>query len=127
MDKMMVAVRLRGSRGINQDIEDTMAMLNLHKKYFCSIVKLNLGASGMLHKAKDFITWGEASEETVKMLMEKFAEKDPKDPQKTKKFFRLHPPRGGFRKGGIKRPYANGGDLGYRGEKINELIKRMSE
>ena len=41
-----------------------------------------------------------------------------------KPVFRLHPPRGGFKKS-TKRPYNDGGELGYRGEAINELIKRM--
>jgi large subunit ribosomal protein L30 len=36
----------------------------------------------------------------------------------------LHPPTKGF-KGKIKKSYSAGGELGYRGEKINELIKRM--
>ena len=40
-----------------------------------------------------------------------------------KPVFRLHPPRGGFRS--IKKPYAAGGDLGYRGPAINELLRRM--
>ncbi len=51
-----------------------------------------------------------------------------KDP-KTKKWiikpvFRLHPPRNGF-DGSIKLPYRAGGELGYRGSKINELLRRM--
>ena len=37
---------------------------------------------------------------------------------------RLHPPSGGF-KGKINTPYNLKGELGYRGDKINELIKRM--
>jgi len=41
-----------------------------------------------------------------------------------KPVFRLHPPRGGF-KGSIKKPYGDGGELGYRGRAINELIRRM--
>ncbi len=41
-----------------------------------------------------------------------------------KPVFRLHPPRGGFKKS-TKRHYNDGGELGYRGEAINELIKRM--
>lgn len=41
-----------------------------------------------------------------------------------KPVFRLHPPRGGFKKS-TKRPYGDGGELGYRGKAINELIKRM--
>ena len=42
-----------------------------------------------------------------------------------KPVFRLHPPSKGF-KGSIKRGYTNGGELGYRGDKINELIFRMA-
>lgn len=41
-----------------------------------------------------------------------------------KPVFRLHPPRGGFR-GTIKRSYSEGGETGYRGPSINELIRRM--
>ncbi len=41
-----------------------------------------------------------------------------------KPVFRLHPPRGGFKKS-TKRPYNDGGELGYRGKAINDLIKRM--
>ncbi|ACP45703.1 ribosomal protein L30P [Sulfolobus islandicus Y.G.57.14] len=37
---------------------------------------------------------------------------------------RLHPPKGGF-KGSVKRPYKNKGEFGYRGNKINELMRRM--
>ena len=43
---------------------------------------------------------------------------------KVKPVFRLHPPKGGF-KGSIKKPYKSGGELGYRGSQINELLKRM--
>lgn len=42
-----------------------------------------------------------------------------------KPFFRLNPPKKGFERGGIKKPYKLGGALGYRGEKINDLILRM--
>ena len=40
-----------------------------------------------------------------------------------KPVFRLHPPRKGYE--GIKRSFKEGGALGYRGEKINHLIRRM--
>ena len=42
-----------------------------------------------------------------------------------KTFFRLHPPIGGFERGGIKKNYAECGALGYRGKDINKLIERM--
>ena len=38
--------------------------------------------------------------------------------------FKLSPPTKGF-KGKIKKSYRAGGEAGYRGEAINELIKRM--
>lgn len=41
-----------------------------------------------------------------------------------KPVFRLRPPKGGF-KGTIKKPFGAGGETGYRGEKINELLKKM--
>lgn len=44
---------------------------------------------------------------------------------KIKKVFRLHPPSKGFT-GSIKRTIQQKGELGYRGEDINALIKRMS-
>ena len=51
--------------------------------------------------------------------------KELKDIPGLKLFFRLSPPRKGFERGGIKKPFSLGGALGYRKEKINELIIRM--
>lgn len=42
-----------------------------------------------------------------------------------KPVFRLNPPKKGHERGGIKKPYIEGGALGYRGDKINKLIERM--
>ena len=41
-----------------------------------------------------------------------------------KPVFRLHPPKGGFKRS-KKKPYRSGGELGYRGSDINLLLKRM--
>lgn len=38
--------------------------------------------------------------------------------------FRLHPPKGGFKRS-TRRAATDGGELGYRGEDINRLVKRM--
>lgn len=51
--------------------------------------------------------------------------KSLKDVAGMKLFFRLKPPIGGFERQGIKRPYSMGGAIGYRKEKINELIRKM--
>nr|WP_226988645.1 50S ribosomal protein L30 [Methanopyrus kandleri] len=62
-------------------------------------------------------------EEFARAYCEFEAELD--DIPKLKPFFRLHPPRGGYERGGIKKPYTLGGALGYRGKAINDLLERM--
>ncbi len=42
-----------------------------------------------------------------------------------KKFFKLNPPKKGFERKGIKVPFSMGGVVGYRKDKINDLIKKM--
>jgi len=51
--------------------------------------------------------------------------KELKDVPGLKPVFRLRPPKKGYDGGGIKHPYSTGGALGYRGEKINELLDKM--
>ncbi len=41
-----------------------------------------------------------------------------------KPYFRLTPPKGGFKKS-TKRSWNDGGELGYRGTEINRLLRRM--
>ena len=48
-----------------------------------------------------------------------------KDIPGLKPFFRLNPPRKGFESKGTKKHFSLGGALGYRKDKINDLIKRM--
>lgn len=62
-------------------------------------------------------------DEFVKEVME--FKKELKDIPGIKLFFKLQPPIKGFDRKGIKTPYSLGGALGYRKEKINELIQRM--
>jgi len=109
----------------------------------------------MLKTAQNFITWGEPSKETVSMLIvrkgrlagdkrltDEYAQKagyksledlveavfgcrsEFRKLPDIQPAFKLHPPTKGF-KGKIKKGYGVGGELGHRGEKINELIQRM--
>lgn len=48
-----------------------------------------------------------------------------KDVPGLKSFFRLNPPVHGFEHAGTKKAFSLGGALGYRGIKINDLLKRM--
>lgn len=121
MEKVKVAnmavIRIRGNNKIRADIKDTLSMLKLYKKNSCVILQATPSIMGMIFKIKDYVTWGEIDDDTLKALEEKKG--------KENKFFALNPPRGGFEKKGIKVAFAAGGTTGYRKDKINELIKKM--
>ncbi len=140
--KQLAAVRVRGLVGIKSTVESSLRMLRLYKKNYCCVVPNNPQYAGMLKSAKDYITWGDIDAETFKALVEKRGEEfkgresDSKNKikyndffvvenKKIKKYFRLNAPKKGFGRKGIKHPYQMGGALGYRGEAINDLIKRM--
>lgn len=123
--ELIAVVLIRGVLGIRSDMKDTLKMLRLLRKNYCVIVEKTPSNLGMLNKVKDYVTWGDIDEPTLKALIEKRAEKNPRDPKKTKPFFRLQPPRKGFGRKGIKFPFKDGGALGYRGKEMNDLIKRM--
>ncbi len=67
----------------------------------------------------------------VKLSLSDFAKefmelkKELKDIPGLKPYFRLSPPIKGFGRKGTKLQFSLGGTLGYRKEKINELLKRM--
>jgi len=137
----LAVIRVRGLCKVEKGIKDTMNLLRLYRRNFCVVVPNNEKYSGMVKKAKDYTTWGEISDETFNLLVEKRGEEYKgkssskkeddsgkfikKGDKKIKKFFRLNMPKKGFGRKGIKFPFSKGGALGYRGEKINELIKRM--
>ena len=122
---MIAIIRVRGVVGVDGKITDTLNMLKLHRKNFCVIYRTTPSISGMVQKIKDFVTWGEIDEATLKELIDKRGKQNPNDKTRTKPFFRLNPPVKGFGRKGIKKPFSVGGALGYRGAKINDLIKRM--
>jgi len=156
MDKnSLLVIRIRGTINVSKREEDTLRMLRVEKNNYATIIDNRPDYRGMLQKAKDWITWGEPSVETVKAILEKrgrgqgdialtddyirelgfdglddLAEKlvnceiSINQIEGIKPFFRLHPPKKGFKKS-VKRPYRNKGELGYRGEEINELAMRM--
>lgn len=138
----LAAIRVRGLTGVKTKVSDTLQFLRLYKSNFCSVFPNNPVYAGMLKKAKDYITWGELNDETFNILVEKRGEEfkgkesDSKGKTKSnefflhnnkkfKKYFRLNAPKKGFGRNGIKNSFQRGGALGYRGDKINELIMRM--
>ncbi|MEM3577062.1 MAG: 50S ribosomal protein L30 [Candidatus Bathyarchaeia archaeon] len=151
----MIAVRVRGTISAPLEVRETLKMLRLTRNNYAVLIDNRPSFVGMLKTAQNFITWGEASKETITALIKKrgklVGSKKLTDEYaqnlgyksleelaevvlnckveywklpKIQPVFRLHPPTKGF-KGKIKKGYSVGGELGYRGEKINELIKRM--
>lgn len=117
MESNIAIIRVRGITGVRLDIKKTLDMLNLRRKNNCVVVPNTDAHQGMIKKVKDFVTYGHIDESTLKELKEKKGA--------DVKIFRLNPPKGGFARKGIKKPFSMGGALGDRKEKINDLIKRM--
>lgn len=115
MNKIAV-ILIRGLVGSKQEVKDTLKMLNLNKKNHLVVVEETPVYRGMLHRVKDYTTYGPITEETIKIL----------EPRKKegKKSYALNPPRGGFERKGIKQPYGMGGALGPR-DNMHELVSKM--
>lgn len=153
--KCLAIVRVRGISDVFREVQETLQMLHLTRNCHATLIDNRPSYLGMLQKAKDQITWGEVSKETITLLLKErgrvIGNKKLSDEyikkagykslsdlaeaiQKTtveysnlpdiKPMFRLHPPKKGF-KGKVKKSYTTGGVTGYRGEAINDLIRRM--
>jgi len=114
---------VRGFLHVNSDIRFTLYSLRLKQKNACTVVEDAPRLRAAAVKCKDYVTYGEISDDTYNELVDKRGKKDVDGA--LKKYFLLHPPRGGFERKGIKVPFTNGGVLGHRGDKMNELIRKM--
>lgn len=152
---MYAVVRVRGTVNIKPDIKRTLHLLNLTRVNHCVILDDSAIVKGMLHRAKDYITWGEIDKAMLTKLLqtrgrlegdkeltedhvknttsfkslEKLSEALLSQKLKYKEIPEVKPV---FRlhpprKGyeGIKRSFVNRGALGYRGKEINTLLDRM--
>lgn len=150
-----MAIRIRGLSDISQETKDTLMMLRLTRNCHATLLDNRPSYNGMLLKSKNCLTWGEISQESIATLLKKrgkllgdkkltdeYAKElgfDSLDEMAVaiykvdlefsslpdvKPVFRLRPPKKGF-KGKVKKSYAAGGEAGYRGDAINELLKRM--
>jgi large subunit ribosomal protein L30 len=139
------------------EINYTLKLLRLHSVNHCVVVEENDYNKGMIQKVKDYVAWGEISQDVLESLLKnrgrleggkrltdeylkehtsfgtikdialaliegKVKMKDLME-VKIKPLFRLHPPRKGHK--GIKRSVKEGGELGYHGDKINDLLLKM--
>ncbi len=152
---MYAILRVRGEVGVRRDIRRALELLRLHRVNHLALVPQSSMHKKMIEKVKDYVTYGEIDEKTLVQLLSKRARlhgnklpdsefmknnrikgfegiaKSILSGEKKladfgiKPVLRLRPPRKGFERAGIKKPYAAGGALGYRGAEIGEIIARM--
>jgi large subunit ribosomal protein L30 len=148
-------IRLRGQINVGPKIKSTLHFLRLNRVNHAVVLPENETTKGMLQVAKDYVTWGEITVETLAEAIRNrgrligdrpitdehikantdFADIAAyaaalsegsvvyRDLPEVKPLLRLHPAKKGLE--GIKRSYKAGGALGYRGDKINDLVGRM--
>lgn len=152
MITIFAIIRIRSLIDRNPKIRLTARFLRLTRTNTCTLYPDSPQLKGMLEVISTVATFGEIKKETLIELLkrrgrivgnkpltleiinkygyssfEQLAEdvlKTGKIPSFIKPIFRLSPPREGFKKS-LKKSFAEGGELGYRGVHINELILRM--
>ncbi len=153
--KVLAAVKVRGTVSAQREARETLNLLLLTKTNHGVLVQNNPSMWGMLKRVQSYVTWGEISKETLidlltkrgrllgdKKLTDEYTQtigcKSMSDLAAAiaeckidygklpgiQPVFKMHPPKKGF-KGTTKKDFRAGGEAGYRGEAINDLIKRM--
>jgi large subunit ribosomal protein L30 len=146
-----MVVRVRGSIHAKHEIGETLRCLHLTRPNHATVVPEEPAFRGMLTRVQGYVTWGEADEETVALLIAArgrdarglplgagpaapgaggatplaqavLANGLPRAPG-LRPLFRLRAPKGGWRS--TKKPFTLGGALGYRGRAINDLVRKM--
>jgi large subunit ribosomal protein L30 len=138
-----------------KEARETLELLRLTHTNHAVLIDSRPAYKGMLQRVNNYVTWGEPTKETVAVMLQKrgrlagqkkiseefltkagyksiddlaeaivnckaqYSKLDGVEPR-----FKLHPPSKGY-KGQTKNAYRAGGEAGYRGEAINELVKRM--
>jgi large subunit ribosomal protein L30 len=151
----IAAVKVRGTISAQREAKETLKMLRLTRTNHAVLIDNRPAFKGMLQRVQSYVTWGEVSKETVALMLQKrgrllgdkkisgeyiqrigftslealadaiaAGKAEHQKLPSMQPIFRLHPPSKGF-KGKTKKNYRAGGEAGYRGEAINELIKRM--
>ena len=110
MRDVIAVIKIRSHIGSSPKARKTMELLALRRKFNCAI--LSKDKIPMVKRCKDYVAFGEIDKKILDQLKAKVGS-----------VVNLKPPKGGFKS--IKRPFQDGGSLGYRGKEINELIKRM--
>lgn len=144
----IAVIRLKGKFSVSPSVDLTLRSLRLDRLYACVLLPEGENAKGMLQACKDLVSYGEASKETISLLLEKRGKttdgkklsvaKKPEEiaklsaeiassPKKLAELgvapvFFLSPPKGGF---GSRKAHVPFGPVG-KNPQINDLISRMA-
>ena len=153
--KCLVAIKVRGTVSAVREVRETLDLLHLTHTNHAILIDSRPAYHGMLQRVNNYVTWGEPTKDTVSMMLQKrgrlsggkkitdeYLQKQgyknlddlaeaivnckvafQKLPE-TQPLFKLHPPSKGY-KGKTKKGFKAGGEAGYRGVAINDLVKRM--
>lgn len=151
---MLAVIRISGRAGLERDVKDTLRMLRLDAPHNCVLVPDTPDYKGMVEKIKDYITYGDVDKQTLVEILRKRLRTSNNESineallktatghnshdeladalllgkvrlsnfKKLQHVLRLTSPSKGFKS--TKSHYPEG-DLGYRGNAINSLLKRM--
>ena len=139
---MYAVIRIRGNVSISPKTKKTLELLGLNNINSMSVWPETNAKLQMIRTIENYATFGIIDEETLKEVITKKGKalqgkldiqkivKGLMEGKKAKELnlkncFRLSPPKKGYERKGIKKPFSIGGALGNRKEKINELILRM--
>ncbi len=147
-------LQVRGEVNQSGEVRDTLDMLNLGSVNHFTIVPDEDSYRGMVFKVNDYVAYGEPDSDTVALLLRERGETPEGEPvdddyvaEKSEygdvdalaealvdgettlrdaglsPTIRLHPPRKGH--DGVKKAASEGGVLGYHGDDLDELLRRM--
>ena len=153
--RSLVVVKIRGTVRAQKETRETLEFLHLVHTNHAVLIDSRAAYMGMLQRVNSYITYGEPTKELVTMMLQKrgrlagdkkltddyiqkigyksiddlaeailsckvqYQKLPDMEPR-----FKLHPPSKGY-KGKTKKGFKAGGEAGYRGEAINDLVKRM--
>lgn len=153
--KPLLVIKIRGTVRAQRETRETLNLLRLDHTNHAILIDSRPAYKGMLQRVNSYVTYGEPSKELVTTMISKrgriagnkkiteeylqhsgfktvedLAEAivtlktEYKNLPEIEPRFKLHPPSKGF-KGNTKKGFKAGGEAGYRGEAINDLVKRM--
>jgi large subunit ribosomal protein L30 len=71
---MEAVVQIRGEVNMDQDVRDTLSMLNIHKVNHCALVPESETYRGMITKVNDFVAHGEPEQDVLETVLSKRAQ-----------------------------------------------------